>query len=313
MFEDSNDPASRIERLRDRLWLAPNDIGTIVALADAHSALGDLPAAIDLYQRALRVDPVTLEALLGLAGCWNRLGEPARARNWLDRAQALDPESEAVRSALAALQADAAPTPVFIRTLFDQYADRFDEELTGTLRYRAPEAVAALLGEAGLPEKEAAILDLGCGTGLSGVALKHFARTLDGVDLSPGMIERARARRIYDRLSVGEADAFLRETESSWDLVAAVDVLNYVGDLTGLFRSAAARLVPSGRLIGTVERAEEGQGLVLTEKRRYAHDRAHLERSAAAADLNIVVCRVEPLRTEAGKPVEGLIFLATPV
>ena len=51
-----------------------------------------------------------------------------------------------------------------------------------------------------------AILDLGCGTGLAGLAFQPLAARLDGVDLSPAMIEKARARGIYDHLDVADLE-----------------------------------------------------------------------------------------------------------
>ena len=56
---------------------------------------------------------------------------------------------------------------------------------------------------------ELAILDLGCGTGLAGAAFKPLAARLDGVDLSPAMIEKARARQIYDHLQVADLQTAL--------------------------------------------------------------------------------------------------------
>src|SRR5262249_20134389 len=49
-------------------------------------------------------------------------------------------------------------------------------------------------------------LDLGCGTGRTGAWLKsRGVPIVDGVDLTPEMIEGARRRAIYDRLYVAEA------------------------------------------------------------------------------------------------------------
>jgi predicted TPR repeat methyltransferase len=52
------------------------------------------------------------------------------------------------------------------------------------------------------------VLDLGCGTGLSGQALRPLARRLTGVDLSPAMIDARRTRTVYDVLTVAEITAF---------------------------------------------------------------------------------------------------------
>jgi len=297
----------RIAALRDRLLLAPRDSGAMAELAGLFEEAGDLPAAIDLHQRALRVDPYQIDIVLALAALWNTLGDTARARSWFTRALAIDPDCAPAAAGLSADGADGL-TPAYIRTLFDQYAPRFDQDLTGSLAYRAPDAVAAALDRAGLAANASDILDLGCGTGLSGLALRRFARRLEGIDLSPGMIAQARARAIYDALSVADATDFLVAAGRAWDAVAAVDMLNYVGDLAPLFVAAASGLAKDGILAGTVEKGEDG--VTLTRKRRYAHGADHLEGALAAAGLSMLDLAEEPLRNEGGVPVAGLVFVA---
>jgi predicted TPR repeat methyltransferase len=305
------DDRTEIDRLRERLLLDPRDDGTMRALAGLLEAAGDMPGAIDLLQRALRVDPYQLNVLLSLGRLWSILGDMVRARSWFARALAIDPDCRDARAGLAALDDPETLTPAYIRTLFDQYADRFDADLVGTLKYRAPDLVAALLARHGVAERSADLLDLGCGTGLSGLALKPFARGLDGVDLSPGMVAKARPRGIYGDLAVGEAAAFLAGSATSWDVIAAVDMLNYIGDLTPIFHAAAARLRPGGLLAGTVEKRAEG-GQALTEKRRYRHGADHLRAAIDAAGLELVELSEADLRQEGGAPVAGLIFAARP-
>ena len=72
---------------------------------------------------------------------------------------------------------------------------------------RVPERLGELLDPVLEDRSNLSILDLGCGTGLSGLMLRRRARHLTGVDLSPEMVEKARARGIYDRLEVGEITA----------------------------------------------------------------------------------------------------------
>ncbi|HLG87939.1 MAG TPA: methyltransferase domain-containing protein [Alphaproteobacteria bacterium] len=275
----------------------------MLELATLIEQSGDLPQAIDLHQRALRADPYRLEALLGLGRLWAVLGEPDRARPWLARALEIEPASTEARAVLAGL--DRAPTEAYVRTLFDQYAPRFDAELIRTLNYRAPALVAELLGRHAAA-RNLAILDLGCGTGLSGMALKPFAATLDGIDLSPGMVAKAQGRNLYDLLETAEARGFLERSDRTWDVIAAVDVLNYVSDLVPLMAAAARRIGSGGLFVGTVEKCDAGT--VLTAKRRYAHGRDHLEGAAAAATLRVVEIVEGVLRTEGGAPVPGLIF-----
>ena len=83
-------------------------------------------------------------------------------------------------------------------------------------------------------------LDLGCGTGLAGVAFRDCVERLEGIDLSPGMVAEARAKGIYDALHVGEVVAHLKAaTDRQFDLILAADVLVYVGDLAPLFLEVA--------------------------------------------------------------------------
>jgi len=247
--------------------------------------------------------------LTELGRLWRELGDVERARSWFNRALSIEPDSEEAAAGLKSLDEAGGLTQVYIRTLFDQYADRFDTDLTGTLKYQAPALVAALLARSGVAEGSADLLDLGCGTGLSGAALKPFARVMDGVDLSPGMVAKARARGIYNALAVGEAEAFLVGNGKSWDVVAAVDMLNYIGDLGPIFRAAAARLKPDGLFAGTVEKRVEG-GQALSEKRRYRHGADHLRAALDAAGLAQVELSEAVLRQEGGVPVVGLTFAA---
>lgn len=298
--------AETVESLRERLLLSPQDTGAMGALAAMLEAAGDLPGAVDLHQRALRVDPYNLPALLDLGRLWTLLGDRTRARSWFERAGSLDPDNAAAAAGMAALDSPDELTRDYIRTLFDQYADKFDRDLTGTLKYRAPQAVAELLACRSIGR--GAVLDLGCGTGLSGVALKPFAETLEGVDLSPAMVAKARARGIYDALSVDEVQTFLDVAERSWDVITAVDVLNYIADLGRIFAASAACLSPGGLFAGTVEKRKEG-GVMLTEKRRYRHGEDYVAGTAMATGLVVVESVEGILRREGGAPVVGLIFI----
>jgi predicted TPR repeat methyltransferase len=270
---------------------------------------GDLPGAVDLRQRALRVDPYDLDSILELGRLWRELADVERAQSWYRRALALDPNSAEAAAGLTGLEHGHGLSQAYIRTLFDQYADRFDRDLLGALGYRAPELAASLLARAGMAPGAADILDLGCGTGLSGLALKPFARSLDGVDLSPAMIGKARERAIYRTLATGEATAFLAGASDSWDVIAAVDMLNYIGDLTPIFIAVAARLRSGGILVGTVER-NAGSGVMLSEKRRHRHGADALSAALGAAGMRPVDLVEDTLRTEAGTAVAGIIFTA---
>ena len=59
------------------------------------------------------------------------------------------------------------------------------------------------------------MLDLGCGTGLAGAAFRPHVDWLAGVDLSPKMIEVARAKGLYDRLAVADIGAVSRRAAAT--------------------------------------------------------------------------------------------------
>jgi predicted TPR repeat methyltransferase len=80
------------------------------------------------------------------------------------------------------------------------------------------------------------ILDLGCGTGLTGSWLKDYAKSLVGVDLAPEMVNAAQKKMMYQELYVMPLNEYLKDCKKDFDLVAAADVLSYVGDLALTFK-----------------------------------------------------------------------------
>jgi predicted TPR repeat methyltransferase len=176
------------------------------------------------------------------------------------------------------------------------------------LRYRAPQMVLAAVEDAyqACP-RPLRVLDLGCGTGLMGAAIRHRAIRLDGVDISPAMVERARARGIYDRLDAGDLFALLVGRPGAYDLLLAADVCPYIGDLAPFLAACAPALVGGGLLAFTVERGESGWSLGGT--RRFTHAPAHVRDAAASGGWRIVSLADAELRMEAERPVAGLVVL----
>jgi predicted TPR repeat methyltransferase len=80
------------------------------------------------------------------------------------------------------------------------WANSYDQEIGTDKGYRQPQRCAEALVQHGL-KPEAKILDIGCGTGLSGIALQHAGyKNIDGCDLSAEMLEKAKAKQVYKRL-----------------------------------------------------------------------------------------------------------------
>jgi predicted TPR repeat methyltransferase len=149
------------------------------------------------------------------------------------------------------------------------------------------------------------MLDLGCGSGLMGVNTKWRAADLTGVDLSPEMIELARARNIYDRLEVAEITGWLDEGKTPFDVIVSSDCLIYFGDLGKIVASAARRLKPGGLFAFSMERGNRSP-FHLTDTGRYTHHPDHVREVAAQAGFELAQLNEAFLRYEYGEEVMGL-------
>lgn len=266
------------------------------------------------YRRALALQPNFADAWGHLGGLLKDGGRPDEAAECLRRACELDPQQPVHRFLLASLEgrdAPAQPPPQYVQALFDSYADGFDAHLVRALEYRAPQLLMQLLQPAlpGDARERLTALDLGCGSGLLGELLAPQVAALDGVDLSPRMLERARARGCYRRLHHADVVQHLLQSEERPALIAATDVFIYIGDLAPLF-AAVARTLPAGGLFAfSVERLGDGVDHFLQPTSRYGHSRAYLQRLAAAAGLHWRSELEAPLRREQRQPVPGLCVL----
>lgn len=287
------------------------------AWAKDFQAKGDLQAAADLLLQVLELTPGHPAAWFALGEVREKLGDRDGAIAAFGKARAVDPQDrQGAVLHLIRLGADAAGEMprAYVRTLFDHYASAFDQALTG-LEYRAPallwDAVEAACRTSGRPAHFAAMLDLGCGTGLAGAVFRSRVDRLMGVDLSPGMIEQARTKNIYDQLDVLDIVQGLAAQEAGpvYDLILAADVFVYLSDLAPVAKAAAGVLAPGGFFAFTVE-THPGEGIVLGAALRYAHGANHVRAAIERAGLKLVSLDAVATRTEKGLPVPGLVVVA---
>jgi predicted TPR repeat methyltransferase len=96
-------------------------------------------------------------------------------------------------------QAYAPKSNAELRALYDDWAERYDQDLQA-FGYSYPPAIAGLVGRY-VREREAPILDAGAGTGIVGEILAILGYTrLIAIDLSDGMLAIARAKGVYAAL-----------------------------------------------------------------------------------------------------------------
>lgn len=108
---------------------------------------------------------------------------------------------------------------------YDAWAETYDEELAEN-GYVTPRRCARALAAA-MPERNLPVLDLGCGTGLSGVALRAEGFSIiDGWDPSSEMLRRAEGRDAYRVLRQIEPDLPLSAASGAYAAVVAAGVLS---------------------------------------------------------------------------------------
>jgi predicted TPR repeat methyltransferase len=280
-------------------------------------------AAETLYGELIRLQPAQPDLLRSYAQVLRLLGKGEAATAMRKRALEAEvsrfgiPEAARAETArfLTGLE-DGAPAPArlppsYVAMVFDRYDD-YEQRMMERLHYQAPQAllraVVAALGPDPHPRR---ILDLGCGTGLMGAVIKPLATRLDGIDLSPAMVERSRARGIYDQLEAGDLFALLGARARDYDLLVAADVCPYIGDLAPFLAAGARALADGGLLAFTVERGDAGWSLGGT--RRFVHSPEHVREAATAGRWRVVSLTDAVLRLEADAPVAGLVaVLAAP-
>ncbi len=250
------------------------------------------------------------------------LGLALYANGQLDRAAAMfhewaeeEPDNPIAQHMHAAYSGQSVPpraSDLYIEQTFNAFAASFDAQL-GQLDYRAPELVAdALARMCGTPLGALHGLDAGCGTGLCGPLIEPFLRRLVGVDLSAGMLDRARRRQVYDELVKAEVTDFLERHPAAYDVVVSTDMLVYFGPLEKVLRAAACALRPDGLLFFTVEEWTDPDraGYRINPHGRYSHSRTHVAGALKAAGFALVEMQGAVLRQERGKPVAGLVVTA---
>jgi predicted TPR repeat methyltransferase len=196
----------------------------------------------------------------------------------------------------------------YMRGLFDGFSHHYDDTMLNKLDYRAHLHVRAMVERVApqLKPPPWRILDLGCGTGLVGVALKGLApgSRLDGIDLSPRMLEAARARGFYSDLILGDLETVLAQSGPSYDLIVSADTMTYFGNLAPVFSGVARRLEPGGVYVFASE-AKAGDGWEKTKVHRYRHGKSYLHAEAERVGLAVIDLVRCTLRYEESQPVSG--------
>jgi len=263
----------------------------------------DEEALAEAYNRAL-----TLE----------KAGDIDAAVKAYEEVLAIDPDDHGGASVrIAALGRGEAPPKApdaYVETLFDQHAEAFEDILVEQLGYTVPMMVRQRLQALGLgPFKR--LLDLGCGTGLTGGALRDMVDDMTGIDISEKMVELAHEKDLYETLYVAELEDFLEDNDDeAFDLVTATDVLPYLGALEPLFFGAAENMMDGGIFIFSSETMSEdvmaGRSFMVGPHQRFVHAEAYVRERLAATGFELIEITDINVRMQDGEPSPGHLVVA---
>jgi predicted TPR repeat methyltransferase len=271
--------------------------------------------ALKSFRNVLDSNPQFSRAYESLGLLLYRMGQPTHAadvyRKWLE----VEPGNPVARHMVAATSGDQVPERApdrYVSQVFDSFANSFDQSLKN-LDYAAPQLLAAALAErVQFGENRFDILDAGCGTGLCGVLLRSSAKTLVGVDLSAGMLAKARERKIYDQLLEAELCACMRAHPAEYDIVNCADTLVYFGAIEEAMAAARTCLRPGGLFAFTLEAEPEDstERYRLQAHGRYTHAAGYVREAVRAAGFDDPEIEAVVLRKERGLDVNGHLVIA---
>lgn len=136
------------------------------------------------------------------------------------------------------------------RQFYDEWAHRYDDDTVAdgyTGPTAAVEAIVQFIGPNDMPKTT--FLDAGCGTGLVGVLLaRDGASTIDGVDLSPGMLQVARRTGVYGSLEEADLSKPMKQQDESYEVIACVGTLRH-GHVGPQVLAEFVRVVKRGGLV----------------------------------------------------------------
>jgi len=290
--------------------ITPDDADCLYNLACCYKDIHEHNEAIDVLRQVLQLQPTHQSATNNLAYLLHLQGNLHEAKLYYQQLLELAPDHQAARHMLASVQGEKvnnAPEE-YIRTVFNSYAPDFENNLVQGLGYSVPEQLRRSLEQLDdirIPFHHT--LDLGCGTGLGGAAFADLCGRLTGVDISEDMIEKARAKGIYDCLVVNEITRFLQTSSACYDFVVMADVLIYLGDLEPALAAIHARTTEDGLVCFSTETTDDAD-FQLQPTGRFAHSPGYITAIAEKTGWTIKHSLATRLRKEGIDWIVGSLF-----
>ena len=270
---------------------------------------GDMQKALEILNILAEKNPKDALLFNMLGGCFASLGQAEMAIKNYQKALEFEPEYAIPKHMLNSLTGHTSKEPPkqYVKNLFDDYAYRFNAALVNNLKYSLPFIIKELILKSNSAKSQYQnVIDLGCGTGLAGKNLREISTNLSGIDISENMIFEAKKLDIYDILIVGDIVEKLNASHDKFDLLVALDVLIYIGDVKPTFQSVRKCCKLNSLFVFSVEIQDES-GYSLLKSSRYAHsDRYIMEQTFKL--FKLVGSENVKLRKEGDKWIEGKVY-----
>ncbi|MDO9238091.1 MAG: tetratricopeptide repeat protein [Aquabacterium sp.] len=311
-----------LEPMQKAVQLMPADYEAFNNLGVTLKALGKTEQAIACYRRALELKPDFAEPYGNLGDALRDQGKLKEALASFQQKLKFKPQdSEALHqvASLSGITTERAPDK-YVEGVFDNYADKFDNHLQNVLQYDAPKRLVTMVSKHASESPSASqrvALDLGCGTGLIGVAASSLAAQIVGVDLSAKMLDKAKARGLYQRLVHSDLLTMMQnEAPASYDLAFAADVFIYIGKLDEVIAEVKRLLRPGGIFAFSIEALEPAPdnqaasvGYELQNTGRYRQSPSYINRLAMANGFTTLEMTAATIRTENHQPIQGYLVV----
>jgi predicted TPR repeat methyltransferase len=263
--------------------LVEKDPFLLLLLGDAHYKIGDNNQALPLLEKALGLAPTNTDIAhnLSIVQCLLERYEDS-VRTFSLKTKPYD-----TAGSIGASSAGA----------YSHLAENYDQK---ALHHKFSRSLIDLVEQICPGRHARRVLDLGCGTGNLSECFIAAPDLLVGIDLSSGMLEKAKAKCKYDRLVEGDLVASLSEMEQTFDTILSACVLYHLSDLRPLFEQVARHLESGGLFAFSVDPIPDGQDIAVSNPGEYCHSRRYLRRVAADAGLTELEIKIAPHRATPG-------------
>ena len=307
----------QLKRFEEALTSYDRAISIKADYADAYSNRGNALEELERYEEALAsfdkaisINPDNAETYFNSGNLLKKLNRLDDAITSYENALSINPNFIKAQYELATLGVGGKPKVMprdSVVSLFDNYADRFDDHLVRILDYHTPTILFDQYKRHNTL-KVKKLLDLGCGTGLFGDVFRNSADNMIGVDLSEGMLSKARLKQIYTKLVCEDILHFLEKQNDKFELIICADVFVYIGELKDVFFYITSSLEEKGFFSFSIENSQS-VSYELKTTGRYGHGLSYIKEIAKSNNLSILDIQEISIRKDKGIYVSGSAIL----